>query len=514
LYSNIQVTFDASPANARSESVLAINPFNTANMVGASKRFTNPATYEFSLATYYTFDGGNCWKEAPPLQLGAGWGGISDPALAWDGAGNVYLVALPFPPGVNTQIGIAIYRSSDGGQNWSAPNLIHTSSGDDKQWAAGDNTPSSPHFGNVYAVWDDGSQLAFARSVNNGASWIGVGNQPAGSSLLSGSFAPQVTVAPDGTVYIIWTAGSQIRMVVSTNGGNSFSSPIIAASGITPLTSPPLTQAGGFPQLPGGKFRVLTLGAGCAGSGQTIVVAWADLRDGVSRIYYAYSHNRGSSWLSPASGQKLLPGALGSGSDQHEFHPQLARRPDGSLACSFYEFGPKWQGGPPLIDVELTVSTNQGASFGWREKVTDRAWDPTIDAPLSHGNPGVTFIGEYFGLAGSPYGWYVFWTDTRTGVQEMFFGSALRLGPWVGTQWTYTMGANQTIDFYTWGWPAAWHVLWTVMPTTPRAAGPQLRWKVQVERSEPCHLVYHIFVTNLSNAPLGIEGRYAILAIT
>ena len=514
MYSNIQVTFDTSTANARSESVLAVNPFNPANMVGASKRFTNPATYEFSLATYTTFNGGTSWTEAPPLGLLPGWAGVSDPALAWDGAGNVYLVGLAFPPGVSTQIGIAIYRSTDGGLSWSAPNLIHAASGDDKQWAAGDNTPSSPHYGNVYVVWDNGSQLAFARTVNNGASWIGAGTQPAGSALLSGSFAPQATVAPDGTLYIIWTAGTQMRMVVSTDGGNSFSSPIIAASGITPLTSPPLPQAGNFPQLPGGKFRVLTLGSGCAGNGQTIVVAWADLRDGVSRIYYAYSHNRGSSWLSPASGQRLLPGSLGSGADQHEFHPQLARRPDGSLACSFYEFGPKWTGGPPLIDVELTISTNQATSFGWREKVTDRAWDPTVDAPLSHGNPGVTFIGEYFGLAGSPFGWNLFWTDTRTGVQEMFFGSALRLGPWFGVQWTYTMGAHQTIDFYTWGWPASWHVVWMPMPTTPRAAGPQLRWKVQVERSTPYYLVYHIFITNLTNAPLGVEGRYAILALS
>jgi hypothetical protein len=48
-----------------------------ANMVGASKRFYDPPDHGFVLATYATFDGGSMWTEAPPLQLGAGWRGVS-----------------------------------------------------------------------------------------------------------------------------------------------------------------------------------------------------------------------------------------------------------------------------------------------------------------------------------------------------------------------------------------------------------------------------------------------------
>jgi hypothetical protein len=43
--------------------------------------------------------------------------------------------------------------------------------------------------------------------------------------------------------------------VKSTDGGASFSGPVAAVSGITPLTSPPLAAPGGFPELPGGSFR-------------------------------------------------------------------------------------------------------------------------------------------------------------------------------------------------------------------------------------------------------------------
>jgi hypothetical protein len=66
-------------------------------------------------------------------------------------------------------------------------------------------------------------------------------------------------------------------------------------------------------------------------------------------------------------------------------------------------------------------SFDQGATFGLPADVTDMPWDPAVNAPLSHGNPADTFIGEYFGLDAFKDGFAVLWTDTRTGVQELFY---------------------------------------------------------------------------------------------
>jgi len=52
--------------------------------------------------------------------------------------------------------------------------------------------------------------------------------------------------------------------------------------------------------------------------------------------------------------------------------------------------------------------------------VTDRGWDPSVDAPWSHGNSSLLFIGDYFGLDATDDFFIPFWTDTRTGVQEIF----------------------------------------------------------------------------------------------
>ncbi len=48
---NVQVTFDTSTNNARSESSIVINPNNPNQMVAGSKEFIYPASYVLTLAT-------------------------------------------------------------------------------------------------------------------------------------------------------------------------------------------------------------------------------------------------------------------------------------------------------------------------------------------------------------------------------------------------------------------------------------------------------------------------------
>jgi BNR/Asp-box repeat len=432
---NRQVTCSPDPHNDRSESALAVNPTNVYNMVGSSKKFTDPLAYLFSLAAYYTFDGGQSWKESPPLALlntgdldGAGvvwtglpWAGVSDPAVAWDDVGNAFIIGLmwastptPMDPFHFDLLGMAAYKSTDGGRTWSVPKVIHVGI-DDKQWAAGDLNPASPYHGNVYAVWDDltAGQLAFARTTDHGATWIGPGAQPAGASITNEMFFAEVNVANDGTVYIFGLGNdagqSAIKFMKSIDGGQTFSGPNIVASPITPVPG----------KLPGGKFRLESLPTGCCGSGNRIVCAWPDFREGVARIYYNRSNNGGNSWQGSASGDPLLTGAVASAADQHDFMPQIVSTPDGEIGCAFYEFGPKG-GGSPLIDVVLAVSTDNGHTFPERATITEQPWDPTVDEVWAHGDPTTTFIGDYFGLDASRLGFFPFWTDTRTMVQEIF----------------------------------------------------------------------------------------------
>ena len=217
--------------------------------------------------------------------------------------------------------------------------MIHNGVGDDKQWIAGDTNPGSPFHGHIYAVWDDiGSGLRFARTIDNGANWIGTGNSAPGTVLATSNFSPEINVSTNGDVYIAFLSGNSVSMLKSTDGGNSFTTTAAPATGITTMGSG-LPTAGGWQVFPGGNFRVVTTPTCCV-FGQTAVVAWDDYREGNSRIYYAISSNGGTTWNSGPSGKPMLPGGSIQANMQH-FFPQLIADSNGVIGCSFYEFGPK-----------------------------------------------------------------------------------------------------------------------------------------------------------------------------
>jgi hypothetical protein len=129
------------------------------------------------------------------------------------------------------------------------------------------------------------------------------------------------------------------------------------------------------------------------------------------------------------------------------------------------------------------------------------------------------------------------WTDFSNGLPNMYVGDlvfhpharVLRAGtrnrgvweipvdgwmtqPVCGVQWTGSLGPNEERRWFTHSWPATWHVIWTVMPTTPQPGGPQVTWTVQVERATPEFVTYWITVKNLTSQALTFEGRYCILS--
>jgi hypothetical protein len=81
-----------------------------------------------------------------------------------------------------------------------------------------------------------------------------------------------------------------------------------------------------------------------------------------------------------------------------------------------------------------------------------------------------------------------------------------------GVQFYGTIAAGATHSWFTFGWPANWHVLWTVTPMTTCPGAPQLKWRTRVERANANQATYWIVVTNTSNAIVRFEGRYDILS--
>lgn len=81
----------------------------------------------------------------------------------------------------------------------------------------------------------------------------------------------------------------------------------------------------------------------------------------------------------------------------------------------------------------------------------------------------------------------------------------------VGVQFSGTVAAGATHRWFTHSWPPSWHVVWTVVPTTPQPGAPQLEWDVAVQRASPTGITYWITIRNLSGAPVAVEARYEVL---
>ncbi|MFN7948263.1 MAG: hypothetical protein U0Z53_23130 [Blastocatellia bacterium] len=86
------------------------------------------------------------------------------------------------------------------------------------------------------------------------------------------------------------------------------------------------------------------------------------------------------------------------------------------------------------------------------------------------------------------------------------------VNPVCGVQWTDSLPSGASHQWATHNWPATWHVIWTVMPTTLQQGGPQVTWNVQVERTSAEYVTYWITITNLTASQINFEGRYAILS--
>ena len=83
---------------------------------------------------------------------------------------------------------------------------------------------------------------------------------------------------------------------------------------------------------------------------------------------------------------------------------------------------------------------------------------------------------------------------------------------WTGTQFTGTLAPSQTRRWFTFNWPAGWHVVWYCVPTSPQVGAPQVSWDVAVERASSTHCTYWITVRNLTANTVTFEGRFAVLS--
>ncbi len=311
------------------------------------------------------------------------------------------------------------WRTANGGQ----PLAIYTSSGlgvtADKQWLTVDTNPHSTNLGNVYFGWTlfagFSSEIWFSRSTDGGDQF----SAPVMLSTASndGPFNTYIFLgtAPDGTLYITYNSfpsstfpESDIWVLKSADGGRTFSAPQKAVT-YRVFSSAALANT---------TFRdgISYNFAVNPANGHLLLALEVDSGSGLD-VQLVESGDGGNTWSSPMAVNDAV--TVADSTDQ--FQPTVAVSPNGTVAVAFYDRRLACPASDPNILTADQGRTNfcintsiqffsDGSGglqrLGSNTRVTQATWDPQNPGTNSDGlphpggpNSSLTFIGDYFGLS-------------------------------------------------------------------------------------------------------------------
>jgi hypothetical protein len=213
-------------------------------------------------------------------------------------------------------------------------------------------------------------------------------------------------VAPDGTVYVVWTDAvdkqSVERMAISHDGGASFGPSLV----IAPAPSE------GPAALPGSSFRISpTFPSISVGADGSIYVVWTNYLNGHGTVQLVHSTSGGTNWSAPITAGDV-PGRSAY------FAAVTARPTAGSVAIIFNAIDDVPADTPPgagvtHFDAYVARSTDFGAHFEAPMLLSTATSDPDASSTNSL---GAQFLGDYVSAASDTTHVYGIWTDTRNGL--------------------------------------------------------------------------------------------------
>jgi hypothetical protein len=172
----------------------------------------------------------------------------SDPVVAFDSVHGIWLISTLAVGPDTTQVFVS--RSIDG-VNWGAPVAAASFTGSelafDKNWIACDNWPTSPRRGRCYLAYTDHTArlpgLAIQRSDDGGQTWSAEQVVFRNAEVVGVVPLPR----PDGSLVIPYLGDGVVQSVRSTDGGVTFEEPVTitlyAQRPVRPLRTFPLPAA-------------------------------------------------------------------------------------------------------------------------------------------------------------------------------------------------------------------------------------------------------------------------------
>jgi len=345
------------------------------NLYAAWKETPTPGAAE-RVAYSSSADGGLTWANARLMEpMAPGWL-QSDPWLALDESGTLYLARLEISLDDFDARRVVVSASADGGVTWDRTVAVADSAGLDKETLYGDGA------GFLYAAYKQGPSLRVASSQDGGRTWSTASLLPTPAG---GPTGPVLVPGRDGYVFAAWWSRPDDNLWVAASADRG------ASWGGLQRLNP---EAGSVPFLGGSRPAFPSI---AAGTGGRVTVAWQDYGTGDWDILLAQTDDDGGTWSQPL---RINDSLLGD-----QFMPALAAGPDGSLHAAWYDSR------TGNVNLVYARSDDGGETWSTNVRVTSE------ETPIFHGR-----LGDYLGLAvGMDGEAFMVWTDRRNGEQSIFF---------------------------------------------------------------------------------------------
>jgi hypothetical protein len=380
---------------------IAVNPSNPQQVV---------AVFQDNAHASYSADAGRTWLAAEGVAP-KNFRVSGDVSTTFDNHGHAFICYIGFDKlgtfnywahGA-TRNGIFVRRSLDGGKTWEPEHIAvaeqQSQPGipfEDKPYIVADQTKSR-FAGNLYVGWTrwrlTDSQMVLSRSTDDGKTWsapVEIDAHPGLPRDDNGAAEGfDGAVAPDGTLYAIWSQDNEIMLASSRDGGATFShARAILRTAPIMFAVEAVERANGFPEI------------AIDPKSRRMYITWSDYRNGDLDVFLSTSEDQGKRWSAPV---RVNTDAVHDGADQ--FFQWLAVDPtDGSVNVLFYDR--RSDPGNHKQIVVLARSTDGGRTFA------NYAW---TDEPFDASN---VFFGDYTGLAA--YGGRVYgtWMEKPTPLEK------------------------------------------------------------------------------------------------
>ena len=160
----------------------------------------------------------------------------TDPVVAYDAAHDVWMISslgLVDEPAGPLGAAVVVNRSTDGGLTWGSPVTVSQAPDGadyDKNWVTCDNWASSPFFGHCYHTWDDfgdGDRILMSTSTDGGLTW----SAPVMTAKRVFGLGGQPVVQRDGDVIVPAANAFETAIIAfrSTDGGETWGDEVVVA---------------------------------------------------------------------------------------------------------------------------------------------------------------------------------------------------------------------------------------------------------------------------------------------